>query len=74
VTLQDRNKERAGATGDIENLAMVAEVVICCQRRRSWTGEGFHASRENLLLTLIEFTELRLAIAGSHSVRKPLPC
>jgi hypothetical protein len=47
---------------------MAAEVVICRQRRRARAGEGFHASRENLLLALIEFAELRLAIAGSHRV------
>src|SRR6478735_9053671 len=74
VALQDRNEERAGATGHIENLTMAAEVVICRQRSRARAGEGFHTSRENLLLPLIEFAELRLAIAGSHRVRKLLPC
>src|SRR6478736_7368893 len=63
VALQDRNEERAGATGHIENLTMAAEVVICRQRGGARAGEGLHASRENFLLPLIEFAELRLAIA-----------
>src|SRR5262249_33472224 len=73
VTPQDRNEERAGAAGHVENLAVASEVVICRQRRRAWTGDGFHASRENLLLALIELAELRLAIAGSHRVGELLP-
>src|SRR5579864_1139027 len=54
VVLQNRNEKRAGAAGNIENLSVAAEVIFCCQRRRARPGEGFHASRENLLFAFVE--------------------